>query len=401
MSAFATLSDREIITRVHNDIVRHQTWCMYSALLFTGPVEITTTETPTAATDGWTVWYNPQFLRTLTRQQARFLVLHEQGHKHRKHLTVYKDMMQENPQLANIAMDMQINLDLVDTDNGAGWLAMPPVGVQPDAQYRGWSARQIFNHLKNNPDALEKIKQEAGGGEGQMDEHRPGDAGGAGDPKTAEERATEIERALHAGNAIAAARAKMAGKGAGNTAATPTIAPTVHVDWRALLRDWLTDTCTRKDDSSWARPNRRLLAAGTYFPGPVGEGMRELVVALDTSGSCFGSEIMGRFVAHIERVVADLAPDRVHVLYWDTAVAAAQTFDNGAFAVQSLRPSGGGGTAASCVFDYVRAKRINADGIIVLTDGLVGDWGTTTVPTLWAITTPRIRAPFGRSIPLE
>ena len=65
MSAFATLSDREIITRVHNDIVRHQTWCMYSALLFTGPVEISTTETPTAATDGWTVWYNPQFLRNL------------------------------------------------------------------------------------------------------------------------------------------------------------------------------------------------------------------------------------------------------------------------------------------------------------------------------------------------
>ena len=39
-----------------------------------------------------------------------------------------------------------------------------------------------------------------------------------------------------------------------------------------------------------------------------------------------------------------------------------------------------------CVTDYIRDNNINAQAVIVLTDGyLGGDWGAWTMPLLWGI----------------
>jgi predicted metal-dependent peptidase len=93
-------------------------------------------------------------------------------------------------------------------------------------------------------------------------------------------------------------------------------------------------------------------------------------------------------------------PSKVHVVYWDTAIVGHQQFDDGQFAVADLKPKGGGGTDGSVLFDYLREKNIKPNAIIQLTDGYVGEWGHTDVPTLWAITTD-IKAPFGTTIRLE
>jgi predicted metal-dependent peptidase len=52
------------------------------------------------------------------------------------------------------------------------------------------------------------------------------------------------------------------------------------------------------------------------------------------------------------------------------------------------------------LFDYLREQRINPDAIVQFTDGYVGDWGNTNVPTLWAITTDVV-APFGTTVRVE
>jgi len=128
--------------------------------------------------------------------------------------------------------------------------------------------------------------------------------------------------------------------------------------------------------------------------------MTELVIGFDTSGSCFGTDEMTRFVSEITTIIEQVKPSKVHVIYWDTAVAGHQTFEDGQFAVQDLKPKGGGGTDGSVLFDYIKEKRMTPQAIVQFTDGYVGDWGSTTVPTLWAITSDMV-APFGTTIHIE
>jgi predicted metal-dependent peptidase len=68
--------------------------------------------------------------------------------------------------------------------------------------------------------------------------------------------------------------------------------------------------------------------------------------------------------------------------------------------VQDLKIKGGGGTDGAVLFDYLRKQKLKPDAIVQFTDGYVGSWGKTDVPTLWVITTD-IKAPFGSTIPLS
>jgi len=52
------------------------------------------------------------------------------------------------------------------------------------------------------------------------------------------------------------------------------------------------------------------------------------------------------------------------------------------------------------LFDYLREKAIRPNAIVQFSDGYVGDWGHTDVPTLWALTS-NVRSPFGITINLE
>jgi predicted metal-dependent peptidase len=136
------------------------------------------------------------------------------------------------------------------------------------------------------------------------------------------------------------------------------------------------------------------------MPTMMGVTLRELVVGFDTSGSIFGGNEMTRFVTEIATIIEQVKPSKVHVIYWDTAIAGHQTFEDGQFAVQDLKPKGGGGTDGAVLFDYLRKQKLKPDAIVQFTDGYVGSWGKTDVPTLWVITTD-IKAPFGTTIQLE
>jgi len=328
-----------------------------------------------------------------TDPKLRLLVLHEAMHKAYRHLTVWKYLSKQNPRLANIAMDHFVNLALTDTDAGSGFLEMPSDGIQPNPKYRGWSVLQIYTALEQEDDP---DNPDGGGG---FDEHDfdgpPGD--GSGDMPTEQEIENEIGRAIRQGEMIRKQRSK-GGAGGEDGMFGDLLAP--KVDWRKALRDFITETCSGRDESSWSRPNRRFLADDVYMPTMMGTTMRELVVGFDTSGSVFNSPEMTRFVSEITTIIEQVKPSKVHLIYWDTAVAGHQTFEDGQFAVQDLKPKGGGGTDGSVLFEFLRKKKIKPDAIVQFTDGYVGDWGKTDVPTLWAITTD-LKAPFGTTISLE
>lgn len=378
------------IKKAHIAIMQHKEFCAYSGILACGKVEIST-KVPTAATNGWDVIYNPDFVKKVmpTDPKLRLLVLHEAMHKAYRHMTVWKYLSKMNPRLANIAMDHFVNLSLMDTDAGSGFLEMPSDGVQPTPKYRGWSVLQIYTDLEQEDDP------EQPDGPGRFDEH---DFDGPGEEAPSEqEMENEIGRALRQGEMIRKQRSK-GGAGDSDGLFGDLLAP--KVDWRKALRDFITETCSGRDESSWSRPNRRFLADDVYMPTMMGTTMRELVVGFDTSGSIFGGNEMTRFVSEISTIIEQVKPSKVHVIYWDTGIAGHQTFEDGQFAVQDLKPKGGGGTDGAVLFKYLRKQKLKPDAIVQFTDGYVGSWGNTDVPTLWVITSD-IKAPWGTTIQLE
>ena len=378
------------IKRAHIAIMQHKVFAGYSGVLACGKVKFDE-NIPTAMTNGWDVTYNPKFVEEHmpTDPELRFLVLHEATHKAFRHLHVWNDIHRENHQLANVAADLFVNLALVDADKGEGFVKMPKLGIQPDPQYRGMSVGQIYQKLKDNPPS--------GGGDG-MDEHDWEDARDGASAEEAQKRADEIQRALRQGEML---RKKLAGKGAGSEDGIfgDILAP--KVDWKRALRDFIQETCAGRDEATWRRPNRRYLSQDIYMPSMQGVTLNELVIGFDTSGSVFGGDEMTRFVSELKVIIEQVKPSKCHVIYWDTAVAGHQTFEDGQFAVQNLKVKGGGGTDGSVLFDYLREKNLNPQAIVQFTDGYVGNWGNTNIPTLWAITTNGIAAPFGTSIDLS
>ena len=89
------------------------------------------------------------------------------------------------------------------------------------------------------------------------------------------------------------------------------------LDWRSLLRRYMTDAAAR--DYSWSVPNRRFIDSGLYLPSIRSEGMGTLAVIIDTSGSV-DSDALVAFWSEIREVAAEIEPERIVVLQVDAAV---------------------------------------------------------------------------------
>ena len=199
------------------------------------------------------------------------------------------------------------------------------------------------------------------------------------------ELAQEIDQAVRQG----ALTAGKVGSG-GNRAIDQLLQP--EVNWREVLREFITETCRGNDDSTWRQPSRRHLAMGMLRPSGITERVGELVIAIDTSGS-IGQHELTKCLSEIKGVCDTVRPESVRILYWDTKVCSDELYGDVPNACASLeqltqttKPAGGGGTRVQCVPDYIRDNNINAQAVIVLTDGyLGGDWGAWTMPLLWGI----------------
>ena len=102
------------------------------------------------------------------------------------------------------------------------------------------------------------------------------DSGEASVDIAAEEQAWD--EAMH--QALNIARAE--GKAPGRVEETVRNAHASTLDWRTLLRRYMTDAASR--DYSWSVPNRRFIDSGLYLPSIRSEGIDAIAVIIDTSG---------------------------------------------------------------------------------------------------------------------
>ena len=355
---------------------------------------------PTARTNGRDEEYGREFVDKLTDPELRFLVLHENYHKMYRHLTTWKHLYKQNQQKANAACDYVINIKLFDTNAGQSqWIKMPEGGLI-DEKYRGMDTKQVWDLLPEDDGDDGSGEGQPGGGNGSGGEGFDSHDWEGAQEMSAEERETlgkEIDEAIRQG-------AVLAGKnGSGGDRILEELLET-KVDWRELLRDFVTSTCAGKDYSTWRKVNRRYVGMDMLMPGSISEAVGDIVIAVDTSGSIGGPEL-AHFMGEVKGICEQVKPSRVHVMYWDTEVARHEVYlqDELEGLVKSTKPAGGGGTEVECVPAYIQDKELNVECVVVLTDGYLGGaWGEWKHPVLWAINgNKRATAPIGKTVHID
>lgn len=312
-----------------------------------------------------TIYYNPDFVTTLSPELLMSAICHELQH------VILDHMDRENGRERkrwNAACDYVVNA-LLKQDGmqiSPSWLY--------DRAYEGMTAEHIYTLL-------------------------PPGSGGAMDAMSHSSSAAEAATSAAAWEMAvvnAAASAKAAGKLPASIARTVDELTKGKVNWRERLRRFV--TVHAKNDFSWSRPQRRMIPFGYYLPSLHSEAMDALVVAIDTSGSIdaytlnlFGSEVIA---------AKDAArPSSLSAIYCDARVNHVDTFaehDHVHFDIH-----GGGGTDFRPPFEYIDENSLKPSCFIYLTDGL-GPFPAKPppYPVLWVMTTGVV-APWGETIRIE
>ena len=316
-----------------------------SALLQTPFVEDPTCET--AWTDMTVIGYNPEFIEGLDVPTTKFVVIHELMHILLKHGLRRGN---RDPERWNKACDYAINIMLQDLGFKVWKWALV------DAKYRGLTAEQIY-----------ALREQEQGQQGQPPPGQgPGQGGLGGDlrpvPAVTPEKAAEIEHEISKTIARASAIARQHGVMPGELAAIIGATYEEEVPWEQVLIDYMT-ACVAQDEN-WSRRNRRYSEA--ILPSHKSNGMDELTIVADSSGSMFTKEIFERIAVAVNHIVTVIKPLEVRVIWADDKDCSnVDIFEDGNEVV--LHPKGGGGTDMRKPLTYV--EQYSPEVVLLLSDG--------------------------------
>jgi predicted metal-dependent peptidase len=365
------------LKKAHIALMKHRETALYSGVMLMGKNAVIE-DNVTAYTNGVDKKYGREFISKLTDPELRGLILHENLHVALKHIPRFKKEFKDNAQAINVATDYAVN-DVIMNLNDRDLCKLPEGGLY-DAKYHNWSVREIYEDLKKQ----QKENKDSGKGESlgkTLDEHGFEDAQNMTDEE-AKEMSGKIDKALREGGILAGRMGAKIPRVIGDM-----LEP--KVDWREVLREFVSSATKGNDEYTWRRFNKRQMANDIYLPSMENESIGELIVAIDTSGSIGGQELT-EFASELASICSVSTPSKVRVLWWDTNVHGEQVFlpehyDN---IKELLKPQGGGGTMVSCVSEHLNKQRVEAEAVIVFTDGYLESEITWNVkcPTLWLVT---------------
>jgi predicted metal-dependent peptidase len=402
------------IKRAHITLMQHPNTALYSGVISSGKNEVVDAKTEgmefTAYTDGINKVYCREYVATYkSESKLRGLVLHENLHVGLKQIPRHRDLSHDH-KLLNYAMDFVVN-DIIHNTGGVVGVNKEPLVLLPDgalynSMFHDWSVRKVYDYLKKRKQELDEEGDEKGKGSGgnktsssgepqdgetdvddalrnmgdSMDEHIFTDV----QEMSAEELKKmegEIDKALRQGGMLAGRMGATVPRVIGEL-----LEP--KVDWREVLREFVQSAMRGKDEYTWRKMSKPYLANDMYIPSMHSETMGELVVAIDTSGS-IGNEQISEFATELASICELCCPEKVRVLWWDTKVHGEQVFENNYQDIASmLKPLGGGGTHVGCVSDYMIKNSVNAEVLVIFTDGYVEHdikWEVS-APTMWFVT---------------
>ena len=334
-------------------------------------------------TDGAALGFSPDFVDRLSFDELKGSLRHEVLHCALAHHARRGDRDAER---WNIAADYATNALL----RGRATL---PAGALDNPAFDGLAVEDIYSKLPRpyptqapNPDP---------GGSGEVRDPAEGDAAGT-TPSPAELARSVAEWQIAV--AQAAQAAKNAGKLPADMAREIDRVVNPRLPWREILRRFI-DRAARTN-YSWLPPNRRHVYAGRYFPSARAERLREIAVAVDTSGS-IDAETLARFAAELSAIAAEIGAG-LTVIYCDARIQRVETYTREDLPL-TLNPAGGGGTDFRPVFEHLASRAEDAPACLIYLTDL---WGTfpdfePDYPVLWAATRDAQDAPWGETLPLN
>ncbi len=329
---------------------------------------------PTACTNGLDLRFNPTFFEKMTHQERVGVLAHEAWHVAYQHINRVGD---RDFRIWNMAADHVINLMLLD--NG---YSLPEGGLWDD-QFKGMSSEEVYKIIYNDPDKQDPDFQE------DFESH----------PDLSPEEQAELDSKIEDIIVKAHVQSQMSGspgKLPGEVEVYLDKLLNPKLPWEQILANFL--VATAPDDYSFRKPNRRYLPE-YYLPSLHSDGIGEIAVAVDTSGSVSDEEFL-RFITEVQAIQTRMNPTKMTVIDFDYEIRDIHTVHEGKD-VKNLKFSGRGGTYIKPVLEW--AKENKPIALLVFTDG---EFETINInpdiPVIWVIhANDSFTYPFGRVITYE
>lgn len=364
--------ERDIKTKISRSNVRlmvdkqKKGWGFYASILFKMPM-IAKNDVQTMATDGKSIFYNPEWSNTLTDEEMDFVRCHEGMHRVLRH---HLRMNDRDSELWNIATDYAINSILKKSG-----MTMPKDGLY-SREYEGMSAEKIYETLNNS-------------------DTRPmpcnwGQVKSGGKQMTKEQMKAE-ENMIRAEVTMAVQQSKNVGQLPSDIKQIITEMERSQVDWSSVIRRVVGGD--QPEDYTYRRPNRRALhCMDIYNPSTLKSSCGDVAVWVDTSGSVSDKE-KKHALGELNAIAEDMQPNSVTIFYGDANVQNIERYERGDI-IECLNSKGGGGTDPMPIFKYIEDNNVNVDSMVCITDMEFHNFPShVDYPLLWVSTNLRAKKP--------
>lgn len=342
---------------------------------------VETDQIPTMGVNVCQLVFNPKFADSLTMSELKGVVAHEVMHNAMLH-PMRQGSRDKN--LWNISCDAAINSNLLKDG-----FTLPKDGIfMPE--FDNMTSEEIYRKLEQQAqDAEAQGKPSPFGDASQLS---TGTFESAGPADSAE--AGEAEREWTQNTNEAARAASSAGKLPNGLKEQINAALNKSADWETLLKRFMHDQVRQR--TTWSKRNKRF--PGVILPGKLPDGMGEIGIFVDTSGS-IDTQLLERFSTEIGCIIDDIKPAMTHVVYCDSQVHKVESYGCGE--TFKLEAVGRGGTDFRPPFDRAAEEGWNLVCAIYLTD-LDGPFPTDSeFPVLWAAYGTDQNAPVGETIHIK
>lgn len=332
---------------------------------------------PTAATDGVSLFWNPEWFMSLTPETRKTVLVHELWHPARLH---FVRMGSRDPKIWNYACDIRINNDLTAEGysfEGVEWCwrdaSFPP----------GTPEEDIYDALIAN------AVQPQGS---TWDKNGPADADDM-QPQSKADKATAVNnvvRAIH--------QAKLGG-GAGTIPGdvelivNQFLAPIVP--WETLLHNFMRDLI--QEEYTWRRPNRRF--SEMYLPSRYNdEGkLSHLIYYEDVSGSISDADCV-RFNSEVKYVKEAYEPGKMTLVQFDTRITQEIVLEQ-SDPFDQIKIVGRGGTSLVPVREHMLKHKPTAAIVFSDLECSPMDPLGYEIPIIWVcVRNHKAQVPFGKLI---
>ena len=349
---------------------------------------------PTAATDGRKIFFNEDFLNSLSSKEQNALMLHEVLHMALLHVTRRQS---RDPHIWNIAADIVVN-NLIERNT-----SFPlPEGAITDNRFQDKSVEYIYEALLKSKKKYKLVISDILQPSNVNSEESKKDSNDVIVPLSQEE-IDEIESFWKDKMEILKNTSEHQlsnGKGSLPAGIEQEISTILEpeVDWRHALWKYVGKTPADFDDL-----DRRFIYKGLYLESLLTEAV-EVSVCIDTSGSV-SDELLKQFAGELKGILRSYPNVKCSLFFADTNLAGPYEIDR---IEQMPKAVGRGGTSFVPFFDYLKkhGEENNLLGnnklSIYFTDGY-GDFPSQEPnnPTMWLVCKDGLETqsfPFGEVV---